>query len=339
MPRFFERGDPAERAQRDLEAQLKSKIEQRDTKGVQLQAAESTLGECRLSVEQLALGADEAALDRALQSRRAAEDKLAALRGAALKIGKEISDIEAQIDKVVDQRVRHETSQAVDAMSTRLSKAASTFDGAAKELEAAAREILIIPEAQAVAEFTKSMHTQIPVAVEMIVVGLKGHARGVLSGHAPASLPRPAPPPVKLAIVPAPEATVNIFALKNLKFVNREGGVTTICKNKRHDLPKALAELALSTNSALPLSDQQRIRDLEYNAPAFHVPDPSACTWLGEKGPETPVRSARPGGPPIHSSLTEFTPMDRGPAYKVPFSRPPEPEPMAAARSMPDDDA
>jgi hypothetical protein len=333
MPRFFERGDPAEREQRDLEAKLKGAVDRCVDNAVRLQTAETKLTEACTLVEQLALEADEAALDRALQAKRGAEDKLSALRGAALKIGKEVSDIEAAIDKVVDQRVRHETAQAVDAMSARLSKAASAFDEAAKELEAAAREILIIPEAAAVAEFTKSMHVQIPVAVEMIVGALRQHARAVVEGHAPPSLPRPAAPPPALALVPPPE-TQNIFLLRNVKFIDATGSVITAGKYKRADLPKKLAELALSSGAALPISDK-RNRDLEQMASSFQ-PDETSCEWIGARGPEAPVRRARPGGPVVHS---QFEPLDRGGPFKATFSRPAEPEPMplaASVRKMPD---
>jgi hypothetical protein len=72
------------------------------------------------TVEQLALGSDDAALDRALQARRAAEDKLAALNGAAAKIGEDIADVEAEIERVIGQRMRVETSAAVLEMANRL---------------------------------------------------------------------------------------------------------------------------------------------------------------------------------------------------------------------------
>ena len=62
---------------------------------------------------------------------------------------------------------------------------------------------------------------------------------------------------------------------------------------------------------ALPLSDP-RIRDLEHGAVAY-VPTEGACVWLGPAGREAAPIFMRPGGPVVHSSLTEFTPYDRGP--------------------------
>jgi hypothetical protein len=336
--RFLDRGgDPAARTQRDLEAKLKGKIDQRVDNAVRLQTAETKLAEARSNVEALALEADDAALDRALQARRGAEDKLAALHGAALAIGKEISDIEAAIDKVVDQRVRHETSQAVDAMNTRLSKAASAFDEAAKELEAAAREILIIPEAQAVAEFTKSMHVQIPVAVQMITGALKQHARAVVEGHAPPSLPRRAAPAPVLTVVPQ-EPMVNVFVTRNIRYVAQGGDVVCCGRNRRHDLPARIAELALAAKAAVPLTDRKRI-DAYDGVSGQLEPTPSSCEWLGERGREIPPPQMRPGGgPPIHSSLVQF---EVHPDYidaKPIVGTMPAPPLVVGARNLPDDE-
>jgi hypothetical protein len=331
MPRFFERGDPAEREQRSLEAQLKAKVDQRVDNAVRLQTAEAKLAEARSSVEALALESDEAALDRALQSRRAAEDKLAALHGAAAKIGKEISAIEAQIDKVVDQRCRSETSAAVNTMADRVQRAAAAFDEAAKEMEAASNEAgPLIPEAQAVHQFVLDARTQLVPAVEMIVAALKAHARGVSSGHGPASLPRPAAPAPKLAIVPPMPPDVNIFLLQNLKFVAANGEIVVCGKNKRHDVPRPLAEKALAEHLALPLSDK-RIRDLEYGANPLE-PDEASCAWIGPPAKAKPPPKSTAA--PVMSS--HFEPLDRGPAYKVAI---PRVEPVAmGSRNAPDVD-
>jgi hypothetical protein len=206
------------------------------------------------------------------------------LHGAAAKIGKEVSEIEAAIDKVVDGRVRAETSVAVTAMADRLAKAQVAHATAALELELAAKEGgILIAESAAIYEFTRSAREQLVPAVEMVVAAFKAHSLGVLSGHGSPSLPRPAPPPVQLKVVPA-EPMQTVFIKRNTKYLDQAGRTVTIAGNRKHSLPQKLAELALSTNLALPLSDQQRIRDLEYNAPAFYVPDPSVCmAWAGRR--------------------------------------------------------
>jgi hypothetical protein len=280
---------------------------------VRLQTAEAKLAEARSNVEALALESDETALDRALQSRRAAEDKLAALHGAAAKIGKEISEIEAAIDKVVDGRVRAETSVAVNAMADRLAKAQAAHEAAALELELAAKEGgILIPESVAVYQFTRSAREQLPPAVEMVVAALRAHSRGVLSGHGSPSLPQQPAPPPKLEIVP-PMPTVSLFATKKLKYLDAAGAVIVCGAYHKHTFPQALGELALRTNVAVALNDK-RVRDLQAAGLAtVGTPDEAACEWLGARGREAPERFAKRGGPPIHSSLTSFTPSGTGP--------------------------
>jgi hypothetical protein len=147
----------------------------------------------------------------------------------------------------------------------------------------------------------------------MIVGALKGHAQGVLSGHAPASLPRPAAEPVKLAIVP-PAPTMTLFATKKLKYVDSSGSVVTVGAYHKHDFPKALGELALKTSVAALLTDK-RVRDLAATSLAsVGVPEEQSCEWLGEPGAEAPDRYLRPGATDYHSlSPSPFTPVDRGP--------------------------
>jgi hypothetical protein len=272
------------------------------------------------------MDADDGKLDAALSAKRACEDKLAALRGAALSIGKEISAIEAQIDKVVDQRCRAETSVAVNAMADRLAKAQAAHEAAASELESAAREAaLLVLDGHPVSAFVMSARQQLRPAVEVIVTGLRNHVRGVLAGTLPPSLPKPEREPVKLAIVPPPEM-LTVFILKNTKYLDATGAVTCVGANRRHDLPRALAELALSSNLALPISDK-RCRDLEWNAVSY-TPEPQSCSWLGPVGQEGPAKFLRPGGPVQHSA---FEPMDRGKPFTVtvPGTEPEEPMPVA----------
>jgi hypothetical protein len=334
--RFLDRGgDPAARTQRDLVAKLKGAVDRRVDNAVRLQTAETKLTEARSNVEALALEADDAALDRALQARRSAEDKLAALRGAALAIGKEISEIEAQIDKVVDQRCRVETSQVVTAMADRIARAQTANEATALELEAATKEGgLLIPEARAVYEFTRSFREQLPPAIEMIVGALRQHARGVVEGFAPASLPRPAAAAPVLTVVPQQEPMANVFVTRNIRYVGQGGDVICCGGNRRHDLPMKISELALASGAARPLSDRKHIEAFEGTS-GMYVPTPEACEWVGK---EPAPLQMRPGGTPVYHSTSPspFTQMDRGPAFSVPISR--GPEPVAVGQRNAEDD-
>jgi hypothetical protein len=325
--------------QHDAEAKLRARRRDRDAVAEQLKAFEAKVIERRAAALALVTdgGLDDPKLTSIETEVRVAEERIRSLTGGLAGIDKDIAGLERTIDLIVDKRSRVETGAAVNAMADRIAKAQAAHATAALELEMAAKEGgILIPESVAVYEFTRSAREQLVPAVEMIVAALKAHSHGVLSGHAPASLPRPAAPPVQLKVVP-PVPTLNIFALRNLKFVNDAGGVTCIGGKKRSDVPEALGRLAISSGLALEISDP-RCRDIGYNASPYQ-PDEANCEWLGKPGKDVPPRFMRPGPAPIHSSLTEFTPMDRGGPYKAGFTRPAEPVPMAAARSMPDDEA
>jgi hypothetical protein len=333
MPRFFERGDPAERQQRDLEAKLKGKIDQCDAKGVQLQAAETKLAEARTLVEQLALDADEAALDRALQAWRGAEDKAGAISAAIVKIGAEIADIESEIERVVDGRMRTETAAAVSAMIERFDKAAAAHAAATLEYEQTAKELgLIIPEGVALANFLLSSREQPPATHTLIVTLSKNHRQAVLNGGAKASLPQPEKPAPKLTIVEPP--TKGVFAVRHLKYVAEDGSVKCCGRMRKHSLPLHLAETALASGAAWPETDP-RVRNLNGTA-GMLVPDPNNCELIGPPPPAkaAPKSTAAPVVVSSHFSPNPDTP----PPYtiRVPTS-PIEAMPMTGARAMDDE--
>jgi hypothetical protein len=339
MPRFFERGgDPAEREQRDLESKLKGAVDRRVDNAVRLQTAETKLAEAQLNVEALALESDDAKLDAALQARRSAEDKLAALRGAALKIGKEVAELESQIDRVVDQRCRGETAAAIASMIERFEKTGAVYDTACLDFIAAAKELgLIVIEARGIAEFLERDRVQLPPENALVIRQASSHRAGVLAGGAPASLPRPAAPAPVLRVVVPQEPMVNVFVTRNIRYVASGGDVICCGQNRRHDLPERIAELALASRAAVPLSDKKRIAAFEGTS-GMYVPTPQACEWVGPKGKEPARLQMRPGPAITHSSLTTFeVHPDYIGAKPIVGTMPAQPL-AAGARKMPDVD-
>jgi hypothetical protein len=75
------------------------------------------------------------------------------------------------------------------------------------------------------------MREQLAPANEMIVGALQGHARGVLDGHYPASLPRPAPSAPVMTVVPA-EPVQTVFIKRNVKYLDQAGRTVTIAGKK-----------------------------------------------------------------------------------------------------------
>jgi hypothetical protein len=336
---LFQKADPSLRAQRDCENKLKGKRSLRDEKAEQLRTAEGKLAECRATVEALALESDEAKLDSALQARREAEDKACALGDASVKIAKEIADLEAEIERIIDQRMRSETSAAVGTMVARLEKAAAIYDAAALEFEASARELSsVVLDAHPLTAFLMSARTQPPPTVAVIVRCAKDHAAAVLAGSKPASLPRePEPAPVLKLVKPD---TLQLFFRRHAKYVDKDGKLRLLPKAADHEVPRVIGERALKCGCATQLSDPVR-KQLHGTTPPLE-PNPAWCDDLGGETDNPPVAASAPSGPPIkHSGFGQFERLDRGPAYKAGFSRPaePEPEPMAVGqRAMPEDE-
>jgi predicted transcriptional regulator len=334
---IFERADPDVQAQKAAEAALRAKRRDRDGLVERLGTAEAAaISYCNKARESAANGGDDAAISKLEAQMRSSQDRALTLAGAIGDVDKTIDELERTIDRIIDKRCRSETSIAVDAMADRIAKAQVAHEAAALELELAAKEGgLLIPEARAVYEFTRSLREQLKPANEMIVGALKGHARGVLDGHYPASLPRPAPPPVKLAVVPS-EPMMTLYVTKNIRYLDASGATVCCGQNRRHDLPAHIGKLALDAGAAITLSeDKKRIQAFECSN-GMLVPLPENCMWIGKPGKPDAPRLMRPGGAPIHS---QFEPMDRGKPYVATFSRPPEPEPLAATgtRAMPED--
>jgi hypothetical protein len=329
---LFEKTDPDLKAQRDIEGAVRSKRRDRDGLAERLGIAEAAIASHKAKARELARdGADDKMISVAEGKMRDAQDRVQTLTGAIVDVDKTIGELERTINEIIDKRCRTETSIAVTAMADRLAKAQVAHAAAALELELAAKEGgILIPESVAVHQFVLDARTQLVPAIEMVVAGLRAHAQGVLSGHGPASLPRPAAPPVQLKVVPA-EPMQTVFIKRNAKYLDQAGRTVTIAGNRRHSLPQKLAEEALSTNLALPLSDR-RIRDLEYNAPAFFVPSEEVCEWVGAPAKAKPAPKSTAA--PVMSS--HFEPLDRGKPYTVPIPRGPELVAMGS-RSMPED--
>jgi hypothetical protein len=310
--RIFERGDPAAKLQGDLESKRKAKIVQRDDNAARVLAAEGKVAECRATVEQLALDGDDAKLDAALRARRAAEDKLAALNGAAVKIGAEVTDIEAQIERVVDQRMRAETALAVDALADRLAKAQAAHEAAALELEMAAREsALVVLDGHGVTAFVMSARQQLPPAIDVILRELRSHSKGVLAGYHRASLPRPEPEPKKTA--PEPPNTKGVFLLKHVVYTDADGRQHLLPKMNQADLPLALAAKALRSGAACEFSDP-RFKQLSGTFGGM-TPLLAHCESLdGTPTTEAPPSAVSVVVPIRHQTFdSQFEVVDRGP--------------------------
>jgi hypothetical protein len=147
---LFEKADPDVQAQKAAEAALKAKRLDRDNLAESLGIAEAAIVSYRQRARQLAAdGGDDKEITKAEGKMRDAQDRSVTLTGAIVDVDKIITGLEAQIEAIIDKRMRAETSAACIAMADRIAKAQVAHEAAALELELAAKEGgILIPEAR-----------------------------------------------------------------------------------------------------------------------------------------------------------------------------------------------
>jgi hypothetical protein len=209
MP-IFSKADPAAKRQRDLEAKLKDKRASRDNlierrKSAEASAAAHREKACKLAGD----GADDAALSAAESAMRREQDRASTLGDALGAVETAIADLERDIVLIIDQRCRAETSAAVTALADQWATAGAAFDAAVGELADLARESgAIVLDAHPLEVFLEAVKAQVPPEAGLVTNVLRDHAKAVLAGTVPASLPKPEPAPAQLKAVEQPPTHV-----------------------------------------------------------------------------------------------------------------------------------
>jgi hypothetical protein len=196
---IFSKADPAVKRQSDLEAKLKEKLANHDKLIERRKAAETSATAhrekaCKLAAE----GADDAALTAVEAAMRREQDRVATLGDAISDLNATIANLEGEIAQIIDQRCRNETAAALTTLADKLAAAATAFDEPAGQLAEMAREsALIVLDAHPLQVFMHAVKEQVPPTVAVITNGLRDHAKAVLAGTLPPTLPKPAAEPVK----------------------------------------------------------------------------------------------------------------------------------------------
>src|SRR6202171_2372281 len=207
---IFSKADPAVKRQRDLEATLKDKRASRDNLIERLKSAEASAAAHREKARKLAGdAADDAALSAAESAMRREQDRAATLGDALGDVETTIGNLEREIAQIIDQRCRAETAAAVTALADKWATAGAAFDATVGALADLAREsATIVPDAHPLKVFLEAVKQQVPPEAGLVSRVLRDHAKAVLAGTAPASLPQPEAEPAPLRVLePAPEAT------------------------------------------------------------------------------------------------------------------------------------
>jgi hypothetical protein len=295
---FFPKTDPLDAA-----------VKKQHNHEKQLRLAEVKFSECLKAVKQARDANDDAKLDIALANKRAAEDKVAALTEWLTDDRKDVTDLQAQADKIADEQTRAATAGETDAMKTEIKTVGhETIVAITKLANVAERAGMCVPEARGLHAFCVSSGTQIPDAVALIVKLLGDHSAAILAGSAPATLKRPEAPYVEKPVLPAP--TQIVFCLRSIKWHDTERKQHLAGKFTDAYLPPQLVAKALKSGACIAISDPRRKQ--------FHHTQneqPRADTALDLDADAEP-KSIEPT-----MASSPFTVVDRGPAVQMKVAR------------------
>lgn len=258
---FFNKADPAVKAQRDLETRLKTKRASRDDLVSRRTLAEAAAAAHRDKAVKLASdGGDDAALSAAETAMRREQDRVATLNDAITKTEAAIADLEREIAELADQRARSETVAAIHSVVERWATASAAFDAAMGQIVEVAREsAIIVVDAHPLKVFLEAVQQQVKPEADLIVSVLEGHAKAVLAGTAPASLPKPTVSEPLKVVERAP--VERMFAMKTVRWLDADGVPQLADQYSDVDLTPVAASNGSRCNAVVPIDDL-RCRDL-----------------------------------------------------------------------------
>jgi hypothetical protein len=225
---LFHKSDPAKKRQRDLEDKLKATIADRDKIAERLREFQARATDRRDAARSLVRdGGDDAKLAIVESEMRAAEDRVDTLTGGLADIENDVGELKREIAQVIELRCRQETAAAVNAVADRWASVGAAFEAAVGQLADLAREsATIVPDARPLKVFLEAVKQQVRPETGLVTNVLRDHAKAVLAGTAPASLPKPEADPSQLKVVePTPPHGVNtadpVLAAANFQALGR----------------------------------------------------------------------------------------------------------------------
>jgi chromosome segregation ATPase len=194
---LFKSSNPEKNLQREIE-----------TAKANRQRLSAKLAECEEAITRQAtlakdgaVSGDDAALDIAERSLRAAQDRVATLKTALLDVDQRLDELEKSKAEMADRKVRAETAAEVELLARDFEELAAQFDNIATRFSECTRRVVpLVIDAHGLNNFVAICRSDVPPVVAMLKTLLRNYADDVLSGRAPATLPRPDDP----AIVQAP---------------------------------------------------------------------------------------------------------------------------------------
>jgi hypothetical protein len=228
-----------------------------------LTEAEQAASAAKSLAQRAALSGDDAGLDAAEVSERAALHRYGTLAAAHAEAVKMLAFLNESIETVTDQKTRAATSVATLALADELVEVAAAYDASTRALnECATRALAVSMELNGLVVFTASSVIEVAAAIPVVTEVLRQHARAVTNNQAPAAMPLVPEPPAKPVPAQAKAPTVRVFSTKPVKWLDEDGKQVSGGKCVDLDLPVAVAERALASGACVKLDNPLRAGNL-----------------------------------------------------------------------------
>jgi hypothetical protein len=183
---IFKSSNPEKAVQRDINAATVN----RERLSAKLAEAEQASARHAAAAKQAALSGDDAELDRAEGSLRAAQDRSNTLKTALAEVEQQLQTLEQSKADIADRKMRAETAAEIELVVRNMIEVAGEFDAVAARLsELTTRTVPWLWEARGLDDFVKVGRAQVPSAVDLVAKMLRAHTDAVIAGNAPAALP------------------------------------------------------------------------------------------------------------------------------------------------------
>jgi hypothetical protein len=177
--------------ERKVQRQIDAAATNRERLSAKLAEAEQAAARYAAAAKQAALSGDDAELDRAEASLRAAQDRSGTLKTALGDLEQQLRALEQSKADIADRKLRAETAAEMELVVRNMIEVAAEFDAVAGRLiEYTTRAVPWLWEARGLDDFVKVGRAQVPSAVDLVAKMLRAHADAVIAGNALATLPR-----------------------------------------------------------------------------------------------------------------------------------------------------
>jgi hypothetical protein len=184
--------------ERAVQSEIDAATANRERLSTKLVESEQGVARHAGAAKQAALTGDDAELDRAEASLRAAQDRSATLKTALTEVDQQLEGLERTKAEIADRKLRAQTAAEIELLVRNMADVSAEYDAAAARLaELTARAVPLLWEARGLDDFINVGRAQVPPAIDNVAHLLRAHADDVIAGKAPATLRRPDAPASK----------------------------------------------------------------------------------------------------------------------------------------------